>query len=144
MTSTVARPVHDRPTRLRQRLLAVGVAVFGAVLIWLVAVPAVGIDLKGPAGPGSTELEPIILPAVIAMSLGASLAGWALLATLERFVSRARTIWTATAAVVLVISLGGPLLGAGVPASSRLTLAALHIFVGGVLLTILPRTSSRA
>jgi hypothetical protein len=75
------------------------------------------------------------------MSLLAPLAGWALLALLERFTGKAKTIWTAIAVAVLVISYGGPLLGAGIPGSSRLTLALLHTAVGLIVITAFSRSS---
>jgi hypothetical protein len=132
----------SRSTRLRQRLLVVGAAVLAALLVWIIAVPVLGVDLRGPAGPGSTTTQPVVLPAVIALSLGASLAAWALLAVLERVTGRARYIWNVVAVAVLIISYGGPLLGAGVPTASRITLALMHSAVGGVLLARLPRTST--
>jgi hypothetical protein len=137
---TTATPA--RTTRWRQRLTAVGIGVGVALLIWLVAVPVLGVDLRGPAGPGSTETEPIVLPAVIVMSLGAGLAGWALLAVLERFTGRARYIWTAVAVLVLLVSYGGPLAAVGLPTASRITLALMHTAVGAVLIAALPRTST--
>jgi hypothetical protein len=132
----------SRSIRRRQRLLAVGIAVAAALSIWIIAVPAFGVELRGPAGPGSTQTQPVVFAAVIALSLGASLAAWGLLAILERVSGRARYIWTAIAVAVLVISYGGPLLGAGVPTESRITLALMHTAVGVVLIALLPRTST--
>jgi hypothetical protein len=134
--------VSGRSTRLRQRLLATGVAVALAVLIWAVAVPVAGVDLRGPAAPGSSATKAIVLPAVIALSLVASLAAWAFLSVLERRSGRARYIWTLTAVGVLVVSYGGPLLGQNVPTASRITLALMHTAVGATLIALLPRTSS--
>jgi hypothetical protein len=122
--------------------MAVIAAAVGAALIWLVAVLAVGVKLQAPiGGPGSTELGDVLLPTVIATALVVSLAGWALLAVLERVLSRGRTVWTVIAAVVLLLSIGAPLGGAGLTTGSRITLLLLHLTVGGVLLTLLPRTS---
>lgn len=125
------------------RAVATGTAVVTAVVIWALAVPIGGVSLRGPAGPGSTTTRPIGLASVLVMSLLAGLAGWGLLAVLERRTARARRIWTIIGATVLVVSLGGPLFGAGVSTSSRITLAALHLGVGGVLLALLPRTARR-
>jgi len=128
--------------RAAVRTTAVAGAVLAAVVVWLLAVHGLGVELVAPAGgPGSTELEDVRLPAVIGMALGSSLAGWALLAVLERVLSRGRTVWTVAAGLVLLLSLGAPLGGEGLPVSSRVTLLALHLVVGGVLLAVLPRTS---
>lgn len=132
---------QTRPSRLRPRLLAVGIAVVAAVLIWLIAVPAVGVDLRGPSGFGSTTTQSVNLAAVISLSLVAALAAWALLSILERVTGRARSLWTVIAVVVLIISYGGPLLAAGVPTASRIVLAIMHTTVGLVLIALLPRTT---
>jgi Family of unknown function (DUF6069) len=58
---------------------------------------------------------------VLGASLVASLFGWGLLAVLERRTSRARTIWTAVAIVVVLVSLSLPL-STGITMSSRAAL----------------------
>jgi hypothetical protein len=142
VTTTQPVPAAFAPAAIRTgraRLLAVAGA--AAVVVWLVAVPIFGVDLMGPEGPGATTLKPIILPAVVVMSLGSSLAGWALLAVLERITSRARTIWTVAAVAVLAVSYSAPLFGAGVPTASRITLAVMHTVVAAVLVPLLRRSS---
>jgi hypothetical protein len=144
VTTTQPVPAAFAPAAIRTgraRLLAVAGAVAAAVVVWLVAVPIFGVDLMGPEGPGATTLKPIILPAVVVMSLGSSLAGWALLAVLERITSRARTIWTVAAVAVLAVSYSAPLFGAGVPTASRITLAVMHTVVAAVLVPLLRRSS---
>lgn len=130
----------DAARRRRLRLVGVGASVTSSFVIWVVAVPVLGVELRAPNGPGSTELEPVSVVAVVLMSLLAPLAGWALLAGLEKLTTKAQTIWTTIAVAVLVISYGGPLLGAGVPSDSRITLALMHTAVG--LATILTFTRS--
>jgi len=107
--------------------------VTAALAVWAAAVPLAGTELtvrmngtSQPVGPG----------AVVAMSLLAGLAGWALLAVLERFGRRSRRTWTVIAVAVLVLSLAGPL-GSGVNAASALVLAGMHLAVGAVLVTTL-------
>jgi hypothetical protein len=80
---------------------------------------------------------------LVAVGSGAAaLAAWALLALLERLTARARTIWTIVAVVVLVASLGTPLLGSGVTAANRAVLELLHLAVGAVLIPALRRTAA--
>ena len=69
----------------------------------------------------------------------AGLAGWALLDLLERFTAHARRIWTATALVVLEVSLLGPL-GAAVGAAATVVLTAMHLAAGAVLISLLARS----
>jgi len=145
MTTTERAPAAPTTQggRLRSRLLAVAGAVAAAVAIWVIAVPVLGVDLVAPPGPDETAPQAVPFAAVVMASLVASLAGWALLAVLERFLSRARTVWTVVASIVMVLSLAGPLLGdAGVPVACRITLALMHLSVGAVLITQLPRSSA--
>ena len=67
------------------------------------------IDLAAPTRPGSEELQSITPALVAGTSLVTALAGWGLLALLERFTARPRTIWTAIAVLVGLLSLAGPL-----------------------------------
>jgi ABC-type Na+ efflux pump permease subunit len=85
----------------RARALAVIAAALAALGVWLVTDPLLGIDLTGPTAPGSQQLQPIAPAMVAGASLVTGLAGWALLALLERFTARARTIWTAIAVLVV-------------------------------------------
>lgn len=74
-------------------------------------------------------------------SLLVVLAGWGLLALLERVAARARDLWAVIAVVVLIGSLGGPLSGTGVTTANRWALVGLHLVVGVVLVRLLYRTS---
>jgi predicted permease len=78
---------------------------------------------------------------VIVTSLAASLAGWILLAVLERWTRRARTIWTILAAVVLVASFGGPLTAVAAT-TTKLALSLMHLAVGAALIPTLARTAA--
>jgi Family of unknown function (DUF6069) len=81
-------------------------------------------------------------PAMVAGgSLVAALAGWALLALLERFTARARTIWTAIALLVALLSLAGPLSILATTEANVLALALMHVVVAAVLIPILAGTS---
>ncbi len=110
----------------RKRASTAAAAVLAAIAGWAVAGPLAGVHLAA----GSTKH--IGVAAVIITALIAALVAWGLLALLERFTPRARTIWTVVAAVVLVVSLSGPL---GAPtAAAGLCLAGLHLMVGGIII----------
>src|SRR5580700_7901259 len=99
-TSTASNYSTSGITRLgRTRALGVGGAVLAAVAVWVVAVPLLGVNLLVRLGSGAAET--VGVDYVIGATLIASLAGWALLALLERRTSRARSIWTVVAIVVL-------------------------------------------
>jgi hypothetical protein len=126
-------------TRRRTRATAVGAAVLAPTAIWLVAVPLLGVDLQ-VAQPNGKPPAQITLPLVIFTALAASLAGWGLLALLERLTRRARAIWIATAVVALVASFV-PLLAPGTPTTSRVVLAPMHLAVAAILIPSLARNT---
>ncbi|NUT04181.1 MAG: hypothetical protein HOV76_11935 [Hamadaea sp.] len=112
----------------RLTITAAAVAVAGAGYA-LLSGPA-GIDLAARTGTSTQEVT-------LAWALGAAavtaLAGWGLLALLERLTAKALTIWTVIAAGFLALSvLLGPT--AGVSGSAKLGLAALHLAVGAVVI----------
>lgn len=127
-------------TTARARLIAVVAATVAALVVWVVFV-ALGIDLQEPTfGAGQATRDLGAVPVVVASAV-ASLAGWGLLALLERFTARARAVWTVVAVVVLVLSLGGPLSAAGITTANRIALLLMHLAVGAVLIPLLSRTS---
>jgi Family of unknown function (DUF6069) len=126
----------------RARALAVIAATLAALAVWLVTDPLLGVDLIVPTRPGSEELMSITPVLVAGTSLVVALAGWALLALLERFTARARTIWTAVAVLFALFSLAGPLstLGSST-AATAVALALMHVAVAAVLIPMLAGTS---
>lgn len=114
------------------RALGVAGAVLAAVAVWTVADPVLGIELLVEM---DTEPQPIGVQAVVASSLVSGLAGWGLVALLERVTARARRVWTGTALVVLMLSLLGP--PAAVTTAATVALAAMHLAVAVVLIPAL-------
>jgi hypothetical protein len=104
------------------------VAAGAAAVIWVVATVA-GVDVAGRSGAGTREIG---LVSVIVTTVVVAVAAAGLLRVLERRTTRARGIWTAIALAVWVVSLAGP---AGARTlSAGLTLAALHLVVGAVVI----------
>ncbi|WP_369814821.1 DUF6069 family protein [Micromonospora sp. NRRL B-16802] len=80
------------------RIWGVVGAVGMAAALWMVAVPLLGHRLTVTGGPPGRERLEIGLTPVVIAALAAALAGWALLALLERVLPRsARLVWTITA-----------------------------------------------
>lgn len=125
--------------RRTTRLTAIGIAVVAAVLVWGIALLA-GVELTVQQPSGAMEIG--ILPVVVLPAV-AGLAGWALLAALERYTPRAKTAWTVGAVVFVVASLVGPLM-ADAPIATRLTLAAMHLVVGGIVIPLFRRHARSA
>lgn len=114
------------------RAFGVAGAVLAAVAVWAVANPVLGIELLVEM---DAEPQPVGVEAVVASSLVAGLAGWGLVALLERVTTRARRVWTVTALVVLMLSLLGP--PAAVTTAATVALAAMHLAVAVVLIPTL-------
>lgn len=138
MTTTMesAASTVARPTRIRA--MAVAGAAIAAVLIWVIAVPLLGVHLLvrfGASAPQSIGIDYVIGASVIG-----SLAGWGLLARLERGTAHARSIWTAVAIVAVLISVSLPLI-AGVSTSTKVTLILMHLAVATILIPVMRRTS---
>jgi Family of unknown function (DUF6069) len=126
----------------RARALAVVAAVLAALAVWLVADPLLGVELAAPTRPGSKQLLSITPALVAGTSLVAALAGWGLLALLERFTARPRTSWTAIAVGVGVVSLAGPLSTiAPTTVANAVSLALMHLAVAAVLIPGLAATA---
>ncbi|MCD0447361.1 DUF6069 family protein [Glycomyces sp. A-F 0318] len=120
-------------TRIR-RLLVVIAASAAALALWALAVPLAGVDLAALQGGSERAVGPV---AVAAAGLLTGLAGWALLAVLERFTDKAGRIWTVAAAAVLLLSLLGTL--GAVSTAAMLVLMGMHAVVGAVLIPGLAR-----
>jgi Family of unknown function (DUF6069) len=85
-------------TFVKRLLLTVIGTPAAALAVWALSVPVAGRALTVRMGGGTQSVGPV---SVVAVSLLAGLAGWALLAVLERFASRPDRIWTIVALVVL-------------------------------------------
>jgi hypothetical protein len=115
----------------RTRALGVGGAIVAAVAVWVIAVPLLGVHLLIRFGSGAPQT--IGFGYVVGATLIASMAGWGLLAMLERRTSHARAIWTVTALVVVLASLSLPLT-AGTTTATKVVLALMHVAVAAVLI----------
>ncbi|NUP83415.1 MAG: hypothetical protein HOV96_38385 [Nonomuraea sp.] len=120
---------------LRRLLLTVISTPAVALAVWALAVPLAGVTLTVRQGDGTQTIGPLLVAVV---TLLAGLAGWALLAVLERWTTRPARTWRIVALVVLAVSLLGPL-GGAVGAAATLVLLLLHVAVGAVLVVGLVR-----
>jgi hypothetical protein len=127
--------------RRKARLMAVTSAVLAALAAWFVVELAFGIDLQAPSFGGSASASAITFLDVAMVATLFSLAGWGVLALLERLTTRARRVWLVVAPLALALSLGTPLVGTGVGLTDRLALISLHLVVGAVLIPALARTA---
>jgi hypothetical protein len=131
---------QDTTVGARTPVGAVLGATASAVAIWVVATAA-GAELTVSFGPGQ-PIQKITVVNVVVAALVGSLAGWGLLGLLRRFTARARTVWTMTAIVAVLVSLAGPL-SAIASAGTKASLVAMHLAVATVLIAVLRQTTPR-
>ena len=98
--------------------------------------PVLGVHLMTRFG--NQDAQTVGLGLVLTAGLVGSLAGLGLLVVLEKVTSRAVTIWTAVAVVVLLASLSLPLV-AGTTTSAKVALALMHVAVASVLIATFRR-----
>ncbi|MGW5671654.1 DUF6069 family protein [Micromonospora sp. NPDC003776] len=137
--NTMPHTAAPRSARRRGRALAVLATTAATLLVWVVAVPASGVDLTARIGGTEQTVTPV---AVVLSTLLAGLAAWGLLALLERLTTRSRAVWTGAALIVLLVSLAGPM-GGGVGTAAVATLVAMHLVTAVVLVPLLWRTAAR-
>jgi Family of unknown function (DUF6069) len=136
MTATTTLPQTSRsnvagPRRLRA--VAVGTAVVTTGTLY-VAARALGTDFT-LTDPGKAQAHQLILPEIVVFTLVFSLLGWAALALLERYVRRARSIWTALAGAVLLLSFV-PIAIEQATGDTKVMLALIHTAVAAVLVPV--------
>lgn len=139
--SMQSTPSGTGRTRRRVRLLAVLLAVAAPLIVWIVAVPILGIALSARLSPGApaTTISPVVVVVVGAL---AGLVAWGLLALLERTTAHPRAIWMSISIVVLVLSLAGPL-GAATTPSAKVVLVCMHLVVATALVPLMATTVTR-
>lgn len=93
-----------------------------------------GVDLAVRAGTGTQHVNMV---SVAVTAVVVTMVGGGLLRVLERRTPAALRLWSMIAAVVLLVSMVGPLGARTAPAG--LVLAGLHLLVGGVVLVGLTR-----
>jgi len=134
-----AAPARAKPDR-RLRIAGVLAAIALPVLIWVIAVPLLGVDLTvTDERQDPPKVVEIGLGAIVFISAAATLLGWGLLAVLERFLRRARLVWTVIAVLVLLVTFA-PLTGS-MSGGGRSTLVGLHLAVGVPLIAAFYRSS---
>ena len=135
-TANRAAATTARPAPRRQRAAVPVLATGAALAVWAVAAALT----DGPQIVAAATTQQVGPVEVLVSALVASLAGWGLLALLERRSAHPRRSWTTVALVALTASLAGPI-GSGADATSTTTLLLLHLTVGVVVIIGLRRSA---
>jgi uncharacterized protein DUF6069 len=131
----------SRARRPLIRAAVVGGAAFAATATFLLA-RAAGAAFT-ITDPGAGKVPHTFVATEIAMvTVVIGLFGWATLAVLERWTSRARRIWTGLAVVVVLLSMP-PIWIERATTSTRIGLVLVHLVVGLALLPLLRAGSDR-
>ncbi|MFT4226250.1 DUF6069 family protein [Micropruina sp.] len=112
-------------------LVGAGAAVVCALVLWTTLVPLGGVDLSADMGGSVKQIGALDVGLT---ALGAGLIGLLALRVLERFTPKARTIWTITALVVLVLSYAGAVMATNTAA--MWSLIGLHSLVAAVVIAV--------
>lgn len=125
---------QERTAARTLRPIGVAAAAGAALAVWLIARYGAGLQPRTPSF--APTGQPMALAAGFAVVVAAvvALAGWGLVALLDRRAARPRRAWLVIGLVVLAVSLSGPLSGYGLTGGERLVLLCLHLSVGAVLI----------
>ncbi|MDD7964855.1 DUF6069 family protein [Actinomycetospora lemnae] len=128
-TDAGASPVRARATaRRRRRTLGVVATLVVALAVWLVGRLA-GADYWIADSQGTVRIDALVTTQVTVV-LG--LAGWAVLALLERLTRYGTAIWTVLATVIVAASMI-PVFLVEATTATRVALVAVHLAVGALI-----------
>ena len=139
MSNLAAEPIV-RNTRWRAgRVVTIAIAATATGLAWLLGRLAhVDYIVDTPIG-----ARAITLALTIVATGAAGLAGWVVIALLERYTSSPRRVWIALTLVVLMLSIV-PVFRTTANLDTQIMLTALHCVAAGVLIPALPQRDTTA
>ncbi len=139
MSNMAAEPIV-RNTRWRAgRVVTIAIAATATGLAWLLGRLAhVDYIVDTPIG-----ARAITLALTIVATGAAGLAGWVVIALLERYTSSPRRVWIALTLVVLMLSIV-PVFRTTANLDTQIMLTALHCVAAGVLIPALPQRDTTA
>jgi hypothetical protein len=134
MMSHTGTHLAVRKTRSRGRVVTIALAATAAGVAWLLGKLArVDYITETPIG-----ARQITLSLTVASTVVAGVAGWAIIALLERYSASPQRIWIRLTLVVLVLSIV-PIFWTSANLSTQLMLTALHCVAAAILIPALPQ-----
>ena len=139
MSHVAAQPVVRNARWRAGRVVTIAIAAMATGLAWLLGRLAhVDYIVDTPIG-----TRKITLALTIVATVAAGIAGWLVIALLERYTSNPRGVWIALTLVVLVLSIV-PVFRTPARLDTQLMLAALHCVAAAVLIPALPQRHTTA
>jgi hypothetical protein len=128
-----------RPNIWMTALGAGAITAVANLIVYFIAI-ALNVSLQ-VAAPGSTELQRLPFFPVILASVIPALAAAAVLLLLRCFTPRANTIFQTIAAIIVIVSFGGPL-GQPTDDATKFVLNLMHVIAGVIITLGLTRSSN--
>lgn len=113
---------------LLRGLVFTAAAVLINILVWAIALPVLGIDVRIPEAPRADELEELGVWSVIGVTVVAGLATVAVAALFQRFTPRPRLVFLIVTGLGLALSLL-PITELDIELTGQLVLAVMHVVV---------------
>jgi len=139
MSHIAAQPAVRNARWRAGRVVTIAIAATATGLAWLLGRLA-HVDYVVDTPFGTRE---ITLALTIVATVAAGIAGWVVIALLERYTTSPRRVWIALTLVVLVISIV-PVFRTPANLGTQLMLTALHCVAGAVLIPALPQRHATA
>jgi hypothetical protein len=119
------------------RLAALVIAYIGCAIVWLIADPIGGTNLKVEAMGG--DIESLNLLGVLTSIASYGIVAWIVLMLIERFAPAPRKTWLVVSVIVLLLSFITAYAG-GVSDGTSITLIAMHLVAGAAIIPIFAST----
>ena len=136
--------VNTNPTKskiINAALVAGGITAASNIAAYFIA-RASNVSLLVAIPPGSPTMQALPLTAVVLASIVPAFVGAAVLAILRRFAPRADLIFQILSAIIVVVSLGGPL-RQPTDDATKFVLNLMHVLAGGIIVYGLTRPVTR-
>ena len=118
-------------------LAAGAAALLGNLIIFFVGQNLLGLSLMIPQAPGSsTALVPLTIGPIVGASIVPAIGAAVLLAILGRFVKRPFRVFQIVAAVILLLSFGGPL-NLPIGGAEKVVMVVMHVVTAAVIVGVL-------
>ncbi len=112
-------------------------AFIGVTIVFYIARTIFGLMLILPLAPQYQTLGPLTLGDLAQATVPPAIGAGILLAILNRFTSRPIRVFQWIAAIVLLVSFGGPLFLPPLETSTRIVLSMMHVVAAGAIVGVL-------